>query len=310
MAHPPPLSALRTFEAAARHCSFKLAAHELGVTPSAVSRAVNSLEDYLSTNLFHRRPRSLILTDAGKELLVPLREGLRLIQDGVDKVIKRERADILTVSCAPSLARAWLMPRLAAFLEQAPQVETRLISDSRVADFANDEADLCILYNQNRSDQNLWPNLVVEPLLEERLIPACSPQLLANSPPLGGPEDLLLFPLLHTETKATTWEIWFQRAGAKKIPSKKNIRFNRSTLAIEAALTGLGVVLESETLLRPHLESGLLIVPFDLSVSGPEAGGYFLVYPANKKKLPKFQAFKKWVLAEAGRFMGGGTAAG
>jgi LysR family transcriptional regulator, glycine cleavage system transcriptional activator len=299
MAHPPPLPALRTFEAAARHCSFKLAALELGVTPSAVSRAVQSLESYLNTRLFHRRPRSLILTDAGKELLGPLREGLRSIQDGVDRVMAQQQADILTVSCAPSLARAWLMPRLSGFLEQTQGVETRLISASRLADFDNNEADLCILYNQNRSEQNPWPDLMVEPLLEERLVPACSPQLLIDSPPLTGPEDLLLLPLLHTETKATTWEVWFKRAGAKKIQPTKGIRFNRSTLAIEAALAGLGVVLESETLLRTHLDSGALKVPFDLSVSGPEAGGYFLVYPENKQKLPKFQLFRKWILGEA-----------
>ena len=114
---------------------------------------------------------------------------------------------------------------------------------------------------------------------------------------------LLLLPLLHTETKATTWEIWFSHSGAKKAQLKKGIHFNRSTLAIEAALVGLGVVLESETLLRPHLESGALQVPFDLAVIGPEAGGYCLVYPAGKRKLPKFQLFRDWILAQAEQFM-------
>jgi LysR family transcriptional regulator, glycine cleavage system transcriptional activator len=305
MAHPPPLPALRTFEAAARHCSFKLAASELGVTPSAVSRSVQSLESYLNTQLFHRRPRALILTDAGKKLLEPLREGLRLIQEGVDGVLAQQSADILTVSCAPSLARAWLMPRLSGFLEQTHGVETRLISTSRLADFDNNEADLSILYSQHRSEHPPWPGLIVEPLLEERLVPACSPSLLAASPPLKIPQDLINLPLLHTETKATTWEVWFRRAGSKDIHPKKGIRFNRSTLAIEAALAGLGVILESETLIRPHLLSGALKVPLDLSISGPEAGGYFLVYPASKQKLPKFQAFKKWILGESAMFMQG-----
>ncbi len=303
MSHPPPLAALRTFEAAARHCSFKLAALELGVTPSAVSRAVQSLEKHLGTRLFHRRPRSLILTDAGKELLGPLREGLRSIQDGVDRVLARQKADILTVSCAPSLARAWLMPRLTGFLDQPHGVETRLISDPRLADFDNGDADLCILYNQNRSDKTPWSHLTVEPLLEERLVPACSPQLLADSPPLQSPDDLSRLPLLHTETKATTWEVWFKRAGVENMRPTKGIRFNRSTLAIEAALAGLGVVLESETLIRGHLESGALQIPLDLSVSGPEAGGYYLVYPAEKKRLPKFNTFRQWILKEAEEFM-------
>jgi LysR family transcriptional regulator, glycine cleavage system transcriptional activator len=305
MAHPPPLPALRTFESAARHCSFKRAAQELGVTPSAVSRAVLSLENYLGTPLFHRQTRSILLTDAGKELLGPLREGLRSIQEGVDRVMAQQRADILTISCAPSLARAWLMPRLRGFLEQAQTVETRLISASRVADFNNNEADLSILYNADPTESNPWPGLVVEPLLQERLVPACSPKLLTDIPSLTKPEDLLLFPLLHTETKATTWEIWLKRSGAKEIRPKKGIHFNRSTLAIEAALAGLGVVLESETLLRPHLESGLLEIPFNLSVSGPEAGGYCLVYPAVKQNLPKFKLFRKWLLLEAKQFMEG-----
>ncbi|MBF0358528.1 MAG: LysR family transcriptional regulator [Magnetococcales bacterium] len=303
MAHPLPLTALRTFESAARHCSFKLASIELGVTPSAVSRSVQSLENYLETKLFHRRTRAIILTDAGKLLLGPLREGLRSIQEGVDLVKAQQHADILTVSCAPSLARVWLMPRLSSFLNQTQGVETRLISSSTLADFENSEADLSILYNQNIGEQTPWPGLMVEPLLEERLVPACSPKLLAGSPPLKNPEELLLLPLLHTETKATTWEVWFKRAGIKKLQPTKSIRFNRSTLAIEAALAGLGVVLESETLIRTHINDGTLMVPLDLSISGPEAGGYFLIYPAEKERLPKFQVFRKWVLAEATSFM-------
>ena len=181
----PPLTALRAFEAAARHKSFKVAAEELHVTPSAVSHAVAALEEFLGVKLFHRRVRRLLLTDAGGAYLAPLTRAFDAISAATREISARNRADLVTLASMPTFARVWLMPRLKAFLAAHSDVDLRVRAAVDFTEMVAEDVDAAIVYG--RGD---WPGFVVDRLVEERMVPLCSPALRDGAPPLHAPAHL------------------------------------------------------------------------------------------------------------------------
>ena len=226
----PPLTALRAFEAAARHKSFKLAAEELHVTPSAVSHAVAALEEFLGVKLFHRRVRRLLLTDAGGAYLAPLTRAFDAISAATREISARNRADLVTLASMPTFARVWLMPRLKAFLAAHSDVDLRVRAAVDFTEMVAEDVDAAIVYG--RGD---WPGFVVDRLVEERMVPLCSPALRDGAPPLHAPADLARHTLIHTETKLVTWAMWLEAAGVTGVDAHRGLRFNRAALALEAA---------------------------------------------------------------------------
>lgn len=294
----PPLNALKVFEAAARHMSFTKAADELHVTPGAVSQQIKALEDYIGGRLFRRTKRALLLTDAAQASLPILREAFDKLEEASRILTARGDSKRLTVSVAPSLAAKWLVPRLDRFHERMPEVEVWISADMEVVDFAVDDIDLAIRYGAGR-----YPGLEVELLMEEQILPVCSPRLLTGQHPLRAPPDLEHHPLLHDgspeqeDLAATNWAMWLKAAGVVDVDAKRGAKFNQSSLVIEAAVAGKGVALAKSTIALADLEAGRLVAPFDLTT--PSNFSYYLVHPASKSRNAGVKAFKKWLHDEA-----------
>ena len=303
----PPLNALKVFEAAARHLSFTKAADELHVTPGAVSQQIKALEDYIGGRLFRRTKRALLLTDAAQASLPILREAFDKLEEASRILTARGDSKRLTVSVAPSLAAKWLVPRLDRFHERMPDIEVWISADMDVVDFAVDDIDLAIRYGGGR-----YQGLETELLMEESILPVCSPRLLQGDHPLRTPHDLAHHPLLHDgspdqdDTANTNWAMWLKAAGVGDIDAKRGAKFNQSSLVIEAAVAGKGVALAKQTIALADLEAGRLVAPFDLTT--PSNFSYYLVHPASKSRNAAVKAFKKWLHEEAASGSANGAA--
>jgi LysR family glycine cleavage system transcriptional activator len=296
----PPLPQLRSFEAAARLLSFKQAALELHVTPSAVSHAVQSLEEFLDVKLFHRiakgkrQDKALRLSDAGVALLPSLTRSFDEIEKAVVGVMAQGAADILTVASAPIFAKSWLMPRLHRFVEAHPDVNIRVNSTLTPTESLSGRIDAGLMYGRG-----VWPGLVSQMLFPETMVPVCSPRLLEQSTRLAAPHDLVHHTLIHNEARLTTWAMWLENAGITEINPAKGLHFNRATLAIAAAINGLGVALEGKTAVQDELDRGELVIPFEGPAMPDLQDGYYLAYPQGRGDIEKVVLFRKWVLEEA-----------
>lgn len=301
----PPLSSLRAFEAAAAHLSFQRAAHELSVTPTAISHQVRSLEETLGQPLFRRLTRQIELTAVGERLFAAVREGLDLVEAGVRSVRTRSVRETVTLSTNTAFAAKWVLPRMASFRAACPGIELRLHASDAVVDLARAEADLAI-----RSGSGRWRGLVTEALIAERYAPVCSPHL-----GLRRVQDLAKLPLIHCDWQAgahapATWARWFDEAGIglqlrpgnsrdKGVQRKKDdLLFSDETHAMLAALAGHGVALLSLTLAADELRSGALLQPFGPVLS---TGSYFLATANGREREPVIGAVWRWAVAEAAR---------
>jgi LysR family glycine cleavage system transcriptional activator len=295
----PALGALRTFEAAARHLSFTLAAEELGVTPAAVSHQVRSLEGQLGLKLFSRTSRVVQLTEAGGILLAGATEAL----DGLARCVARLRGmddrPRLTVSSSPSLAAKWLVPRLHRFLQAHPDTDIRVEVSNRLVDFAQEEVALAIRFGRGE-----YPGLSVDRLFDETIFPVCSPRLLKGRRPLREPSDLRHHTLIHVEWQAQgatwpDWRMWMLAAGLPDLDATRGLHFSQTSLALQAAIDGHGVALGESTLAADDLASGRLMRPFELSLKGPAEFAYFALSPPAIAERPLVKAFREWVIREA-----------
>jgi LysR family transcriptional regulator, glycine cleavage system transcriptional activator len=297
--HLPPLSALRAFEAAARHMSFSKAADELHVTPAAVSHQIHALEEDLGIRLFHRMNRSIELTASARVLLPGLSEAFAGIQSSVRRLRAHNDTGTLTVTASPSFAAKWLVLRLHQFQEQHPQIDVRISATDDVIDLTRGDFDVGIRYGCGK-----YPGLDVELLFTNEVFPACSPQLLTAGPPLRTPDDLRLHPLIHDQAierdpLVPTWPMWLKAAGVKDIPAAGGLSFNNIHLALDAAIAGHGVVLAYSTIAAADLAAGRLVRLFSLSL--PDQFAYYIVTAPGALERPKIWAFRSWLRQEADR---------
>ncbi len=289
----PPLNALRAFEAAARHLSFTKAAEELHVTPGAVSQQVKALEEYLGTTLFQRLNRALTLTEEAEACLPALREGFAKLAEATAMLTAHEAQNRLTVSAAPSFASKWLVPRLGQFQQHHPDIDIWVSADMELVDFARDGVDLAIRYGGGD-----YPGMWVEKLLTESVFPVCSPDLLSGPDALNTPADLARVTLLHDNSpehdeSCPDWPMWLKAANVSGVDGSRGLRFNQSSLVLEAAIGGRGVALAKSTLAAADLAAGRLARPFDITF--PIDFAYYLVCPPSKAHLPKVKAFVTWI---------------
>ncbi|HTP95999.1 MAG TPA: transcriptional regulator GcvA [Burkholderiales bacterium] len=307
----PPLNALRAFESAARHLSFKQAARELNVTPAAISHQIKGLEDYLGVRLFHRLSRALQLTEQARTALPRLSEGFDAIVQAVALLRTGGRDGALTVSVAPSFAARWLTPRLHRFVTAHPDIDVRVSARMRKANAPG------ILAQRERETVDTWladadvavvlghgayPGLHAEKLLDVSVTPLCGAKLYGGIRPLRRAEDLRHFLLLHDDTGYffdghPFWDRWLQAAGVSGIDATHGPHFSHAALALEAAIDGLGVVASMPVLAEPDLSAGRLVAPFELRV--PLDAGYWLVCRSSSAALPKVAAFRDWLRDEA-----------
>jgi LysR family glycine cleavage system transcriptional activator len=285
--HKIPLTVLRNFEVAGRLGSFRAAADELGVSPSAISHAVAKLEDALGTALFIRGTRLVRLTIEGETLMGHLERGFEELRLGLEKVTRRA-PHLLRVHSAPSFAAQWLAPRLPGFLAAHPGTEIRLGSGTDYARFKTDEFDADIIYGKVTA-----AGLITVPLAIETVMPLCAPVLAAR---IKAPADLLTETLIYSDNKQVRWQDWFTSNGLAT-PRLRGLRFDRSFLSISAAVDGQGVALESTLLAQRELSSGRLVAPIaaDLAQNIDYCGHQF-IYPKSRKGDPLIELFLAWLL--------------
>ncbi|WP_225771390.1 LysR substrate-binding domain-containing protein [Inquilinus sp. Marseille-Q2685] len=296
-----PLRALAAFEAAARLESFRAAAEELALTPSAVSHQVRILERRLGLRLFDRVGRGVVLSPEGSELFGRIGGSFDALAEAVETAARRgrrpRRSEVVLRRPPPSLAGCWVLPRLPAFLAAHPEIDLRVHADLRLAADSGarseaDGVDLTIGYGDH------VPATAV-PLLTETVQPLCAPALAARADPRAprGPPDL---PLIVTRDNRLSWEVWFRRQGvALDDGFAGTIQLDPSHVAIEAAVKGLGVVLESDVLAGDALRDGRLVAPFPgLGVTWP---AYWLAVARGSAGRESVETVRVWLLGSAAR---------
>ncbi|NUS71119.1 MAG: transcriptional regulator GcvA [Ensifer adhaerens] len=296
----PSLASLRAFEATARHLSVTKAAQELNVTPGAVSLQVRELEQTLGVTLFERRPRQLVLTEDGSTYFATLRRAFRMMREATEELTARKRAPVLTVSCTPTFAAQWLVPRIGAFELQVPGIDVRISTTNRLTDFNSDGVDIAIRHGLGRYD-----GLVSERLIDDDPVPVLHPALRARNP-LDMPGDLAAHVLLH-DVHRQDWRLWLDAAGADGVDAGRGPVFVNSNGAIEAAKAGDGVALVRLSLVTRELAEGVLEAPFPEGVMTGLA--YHLVYPPAALDRPPVTAFRAWIIEQARAEQGVGDAA-
>jgi LysR family transcriptional regulator, glycine cleavage system transcriptional activator len=285
-----PLSFLRIFEAAGRSGSFRAAAAELNLTPSAVSHAIRKLEQVLGIALFDRDTRNVRLSYEGEALMRHVSRAFDELRRGME-VVSTRGPRLLRLHCAPSFAAQWLTPRLAGFMKHHPGVELRLAAGTDYTRFTSDEFDADIVYGPPRVE-----GLVVVPLGEETITPMCAPELAET---ITTPADLFNHVLIQTDSKQIQWSDWFTANGLIA-PPPNGSRFDRSFLAIAVATQGLGVALESTRLAERELASGRLVMPLDRTSIPVRYVGHNLVFPRHVRQRQPLRTFAEWLLAELG----------
>lgn len=293
----PPLTELRAFEAAARHLSFKKAAAELGVTPTAVSHQIRLLEQYCGKALFRRRPRPLSLTLAGARLFPVVRDGLDAFATALGAIRHHRDRQRLRVTTTNAFASRWLVPRLSRWRKLRPDAPLDVIGTDNVIDLKAGDADVAIRYARAVPRDGR-----AEPLMQDAYWPMCSPLLLADGGRLKTPADLKRHVLLHyywppADLEAPTWPRWLALAASKwrDIPDLKDmehLNFREELHAIEAVLAGQGIGIFSDVLLAGELASGALVKAFNVSLPGYRS---YVVHTAGHPREKTIKVFAGWL---------------
>lgn len=282
------LTLLRAFEAAARTGSFQEAAIELHLSPSAVSHAIRKLEQDLGAALFHRDGRRVKLSPDGLALMRHVGPAFDDLRRGVDLVSMRG-PKVLRVHSAPSFAAQWLTPRLPRFLAAYPDIEILLSAGIDYTRFVNDEFDVDIVYGRPTLE-----GVIVLPLGEETVTPLCAPKFTSL---VRRTEDLFDHALIDSDNKKVRWPDWFAANGLTA-PPPHGMRFDRSFLAISAAVSGLGIALESTRLAEKEIVEGSLVPVLSGKARDVHYIGHYLVFPRLAMRRQPLQLFKEWVTRE------------
>ena len=291
MAAIPPVTNLLAFEAVARRRSFALAAAELHLTASAISHQVARLESQLDVRLFERSAHGVRLSAAGERYLARVGGALSALTAASDD-LRHGVGNSLYVHSAPSIASLWLMPRLRGFAEAHPEIALNLSAAHTHSDFALGQADIDIRYGVPQ-----WPQLEVEPLFEEKIVPLASPAFIQEHR-LKRPERLQDVPLIQSNVSVVQWSDWFSAFTDLRAPDRFSLRFDRAVMSIDAAAQGLGVALESATIAGRHLAERKLKPLFGLD-KAIKVQAHFAVFPARHAKRPAVAAFLNWLHAQA-----------
>jgi len=291
----PPLNLLYTFEAAARTLSFTLAAAELYLTQSAVSRQIQQIEAALGTALFERRHRALGLTEAGRVMHRAVSDCLERLRDATASVRAPQATRQVAITTTPGFASLWLIPRLARFTASHPLVDVRISATLEVLDLQRSGIDVSVRLSTISQG-------VGSALFEERVLPVCAPQLLKNRAlPLKKPADLARHTLLaidkpQGQSLTIDWEPWFKMMGLAQVRMKNTLRFSQYSDVVAAAVAGQGVAIGRLPLLDALLRDGRLVAPFAGAAS---RFGYFVNLAPRAAGNADAQDFVRWLMAEA-----------
>lgn len=293
----PPLDLFHTFEAVARHRSFTLAAGELCLTQSAVSRQIKTLEEALDLQLFRRLHRAIEVTPEGQRLFESVTRGLDDLGTCLAALGAAVKAPQITVCASVAFAWFWLMPRLERFGALQPDVDLRVLATDQPVLPGEGEVDVAILFGPGQ-----WEGLEARLLFGERVYPVCSPAYLRNHPELRRPEDLLDQTLLHLEygkpsLGGVDWRSWLLQQGVTGQPVRRGLRFNSYPMVLQAAEAGHGVALGWSYVTDAILAEGRLVCPVDRRVETRD--GYYLCTSKETDQPPGITAFLDWITIEA-----------
>jgi len=287
----PPVTNLLAFEAVARRRSFALASAELHLTPSAISHQVARLEAQLNVRLFERSAHGVRLSAAGERYLARVGGALSAITAATDD-LRQGVSNSLYVHSAPSIASLWLMPRLADFARRHPGIALTLSASATHSDFASGQVDIDIRYGVPN-----WPHLHVQPVFEERIQPLASPAFIEQHG-IEAPEDLLRVPLIQSVVNVVQWGDWFRSRRVQFTPGQFAYSFDRTAMALDAAVQGLGVAFDSSSIAAGHLRDGRLRKVFD-ERSCLKVQAHFLVCPQRHLQRDEVASFFEWMREHA-----------
>jgi LysR family glycine cleavage system transcriptional activator len=289
------LATLRAFEAAARRLSFKEAADELGLTPTAISHQIRLLEEHCSKKLFRRRPRPLALTDAGERLFPAIRSGFQTFAAALSSLDAKADARPLRVTTTNVFASRWLVPRLKLWRKVHKEVALTIIGADRVVRLDADEADLAVRYARSA------PRGASQEIFRDRFYPICNPKLLAAREPIRNPGDLAGLPLIHfdwfaKDKSAPNWARWQEMATATDSRAQDlgdiALSFREESHAIDAVLAGDGVAILSDIVVADDLAAGNLVKVLDLALPGY---GFYPVYSPDHPRRAVIETFVNWL---------------
>ncbi|GGC60970.1 LysR substrate-binding domain-containing protein [Undibacterium terreum] len=311
----PSLNALTIFEAAARQQSFTRAAEELALTQGAVCRQIAGLEEYLCLPLFARVKKRVILTPAGRQYAERIRVHIaRIERDTLELMAQQDGGGVLELAVVPTFATQWLIPRMAEFNQERPDITVNLHTKTDAFLFSETSFHAAI-----HSGNVAWPGTSGDFLISEGdTMPVCSPALLerfakqvrkqaqkqASGKPrpareIGMPEIAAL-PLLHLTTRLNDWRTWFELHEYRNdVSAVKGARYELFTMLVSAAVAGLGVALIPRFMVQAELDAGTLVIPLERSLSGTT--GYYLAYPEEHASFAPLTAFRQWLLEVAGK---------
>ncbi|MCP4411167.1 MAG: transcriptional regulator GcvA [Gammaproteobacteria bacterium] len=290
----PPLNSLRTFESAARHLSFTKASEELFVTQAAVSHQIKHLEEFLGVDLFHRKNRKLTLTEEGAEYSPQIRDIFEQLRNATQNLQSVGATGTLNVSVIPTFAIEWLIPRLDQFKTLYPGIDVRIManSDDREVDFFGEDIDVAIYFTRDSNRDSNRKGMYKQKLLDEYMIPVCSPALIKADPPLQTLEDLRNHTLLH-ENSTEGWARWLDKAGVQDINLSRGSIFSHTVMVLQAAIHGQGIAMTYSILAQQEIDSGRLVTPFDITL--PSVNAYNFLCPEGHEQKPRITAFKDWL---------------
>lgn len=280
--------------AVAQHLSFTRAADALGVTASAVSVQIRTLEEYLARPLFRRNGREVHVTAEGRALLPRVQQALEQLERAIDDARTERYTGTLKLTTLASYLQQWLLPRLPRFRAQHGEVDLHLHSSSDFVDFMREDFQLAIRFGSGG-----WPNVHAEKILDEWVLPVCSPALYEKHGPLRRADDLRRYPLLHSVTEP--WTVWlFDGPASEPTAAFRGALFDDSHALVRMAVQGAGLALARWSLVADEIANGTLVrasaktIPWDRS--------YWLVCPPRTAELPAVKAFSAWIRAESAAF--------
>ena len=287
-----PLNALRTFEAVASRLSFSKGAEALNVTPAAVSSQIRTLEDRLNQKLFHRKGRNITLTEAGRKLLPGVQRGLQELRQAVNLLEQDRDKGVLNVSTIPAFMQRWLAHRLAGFYQAYPEIDLRINSSNALVDFASTDFHVAVRFGPGR-----YPGLRAIKLMDDWIVPVCSPELLEKSGPIERVEDLQQHNILVVDDEM--WNQWIAAQGGAEIRRNWPALDDSLTLLIMAE-QGHGVALARWSVVARDLETGRLVRALPTAVRTDWS--YYFVAPPQYFELPKVRVFRDWLFEHAQQF--------
>ena len=285
-----PLSSLRVFVAVAEQLSFTRAANALGITAGAVSMQIRSLEEYLGATLLNRSGRVVQLTPEGARLLPRVRNGLEELERAIDEARSDRRTGPLMITTLASFLQQWLLPRLQNFNEKYPEIELRIHTSPQVVDFLRSDVQAAVRFGVGD-----WPQVHIEKVLDEWLVPVCSKALLAKHGPIRTRDDLKRIPLLHSLSEP--WNAWPDIKHASEDWGSGGSAFDDSVTVVRAAEAGQGFALVRWSLAYDSIREGRLVLASPRIVKAPRS--YYFVCPPSYISMEKIAAFREWLFEQA-----------